>query len=154
MSEFSVHKLICLKHIVLISLLSITSILILGCTCSKTEEPVVEQEQAIKEEPVGKKEGSVDLKPVEKPESIKSDKADSTETVNATPTQKPESIKSDEGDSDDVVWPSPIIETKPYEGNLSEKEQAGKEEAGKEEAGKEGADVYKEGEQDPCAADC
>jgi hypothetical protein len=110
MSKFYFHKLLCLKHIVLISLLSITSILIVGCTCSKTEEPAVEQKQTIKEEPVGKKEEPVELKPVEKPESVESGKADSTETVKATPTQRPE---SNEAGSDEVIHVPMKIESHP-----------------------------------------
>ncbi|MGB7292535.1 MAG: hypothetical protein WBD99_10215 [Thermodesulfobacteriota bacterium] len=146
MSKFYVHKLMCLKHILLISLLSITSIVILGCTCSKTEEPVQEPEQAIKEEPVKKepvKEEPVELKAVEKPESIESGKADSTETVKATPSQRPE---SNEAEPDATTVPLKI-ETNPIPSreNPLEKEYGDVHE-------EEGAQV--EEERDPCEADC
>ncbi|MGB7292536.1 MAG: hypothetical protein WBD99_10220 [Thermodesulfobacteriota bacterium] len=150
MSKFSLHKLMCLKHIVLISLLSIISTVILGCTCSETEEPVLEPEQAIKEEPIKEepvKEEPMELKAVEKPESVESGKADSTETVKATPTQRPESNGSGEDDSGDTVWGTPIIKSRPYEGTPSEEEQAAEEEALED-------DAYEAVEKDPCVADC
>jgi hypothetical protein len=139
-----VKKIIVWKHLVLIFSLFITPLFILGCTCSKDEEPQVEQQSKV-QQPTEKPEAEKKKEPVEIPKSVESSKKSYTEEP------EPESAKRDEADQHGSTEPTPtpevIIKTIPGGENPREEEYG---------IGPEEREEFERQltEPDPCAQEC
>jgi hypothetical protein len=148
-----VKKIIGWKYLVLIFSLLITPLFILGCTCSKDEEPQVEQQSKVEqptEKPEAEKKKEIELKPVEIPKSVESPEVESSKE-SYTEEPEPESARRDEADQHGSTEPTPTpevtIKTIPGGENPYEKEYGiGPEE--REEFERQLA------EPDPCSQEC